>query len=109
MNHEIRICIETGKRDIAKAQETIIRAMFQRYFAADGYRGAVVMAVMQMVYVGLVLWLGIPAAKALMGLLALSLLRAALKGISLWVSSPPPGPPAQAGSTEETPPEESQP
>jgi hypothetical protein len=96
-HHEIRICIEAGKRDIGQAQETIIRVLFQRYFAKDAYRAAIIMAFLQMVCVLALLYAGVPATGILLGLLGLGLLRALVKGLGLWASSPPPEPPHVEG------------
>ena len=91
---EIRIRIETGKRDIQRSQELVIRAMFERYFAKDGYRGAVVTAAIQMLLVGILWFFKFPTWEILMGVIALGLTRALVKGLGFWASSPPPGPPA---------------
>jgi len=94
---EIRIRIETGNRDVSqtnRAQELVVRAMFQRYFAKDSYRGAVVTVFVQMFAVFLGLYAGLATTGIIITIIGLGLTRALLKGLGVWLSTPPPEPPS---------------
>lgn len=89
---EIRILIETGRREFPRAQEVVIRAIFQRYFARDSYRAAISLTVCQMLGCLAGIWLGLPVASILLIVLGTSLAQGLLRGLFLWASPPPPPP-----------------
>jgi hypothetical protein len=94
---EIRIFIETGKRDFSRAQEVVIRTMFQRYFAKDAYRAAISLVLCQMLGCFTGLWLGTPTWALVMIVLGAGLAQGLVRGLALWASSPPPTPPSPTG------------
>jgi len=100
----IRIFIEADKAHLPRAQEAVIRAMFQRYFARDSYWAALSMVFCQMIACFACFWRGLPASTIVLTVLLTGVGQALLRGLILWASNPPPPPPPVQSDSAEPPP-----